>query len=210
MKTALVTTCWLGTEGYIQRLNKWLAYYIGPISQDLKYDDIIILDNASPFEELAKIQAAFPNVKINRFYRHYSRPEFYNYMYLWRAVDFYAELFNTYDKVIYMDNDFYILSERFVNHINNLASEWHSPWCNKHKFPETGLQIIHKNAATYRISRPFSRFNGQCMEHVLPVEVDKAWVGDRHSEDSLLIQQPSWDYTAQAINNMDLRYKCAP
>jgi hypothetical protein len=211
VKTVLVTTSWLGTAEYVSKLHNWLEYYtLGMISLDLKYDTVVVLDNASPFEKLkefGKGYSRYPGVVFQRFPQHFGRPSHYDYPYLWRAVDFYAELFKEYDKIVYMDNDFYVLSPKMVDWINNIQSGWTSPWCIRHDFPETGLQIITKTCAKYNNLHPFSVNNGQCMEHVLPVQVDKTLTGDRHSEYGLTEQQPEWDFSAQVLPTMKMRYK---
>ncbi len=207
MKTVLVTTAWLGNQDYIDRLNKWLRYYtVGGIQADLKYDDIVILDNASPFTEISKLQCKYQNVMIQRFTEHYGRPAHYDYMYLWRAVDFYKELFKEYDKVIYMDNDMYILSKNMVSDINAIQYGWESPWCKRHNFPETGLQIITKDNTLYNASYPWSRKNGLCMEVELNVTLNKNWNGDRHSEYGIIEQDKSWDFSAQVTVPMKMEY----
>lgn len=211
MKTALVTTCWLGNQEYVERMNKWLDYYMTEISDDLKYDDIIILDNASPFSEIKKLLDPFPPIMLQRFHVHYDRPAHYDYMYLWRAVDFYQEIFKEYDKIIYMDNDFYVLSKNMVDAINRSKLDlWWSPWCKRHNFAETGLQVIGKENKEYQLCHPWSQYNGQCMEHVLEnhgVLTDTVLKGDRHSEYGITEQDPTWDFSAQVPANMKMEYK---
>lgn len=207
MKTVLVTTCWLDLKEYKDKTIKWIEYYQNNIIYDLNYNATILLDNASTFKNLELIHGLPFKVMPQRFTEHLTRTSHLEYPYLWRAVDFYKELFKEFDKIIYMDNDFYIISEKLVNHINSLdSSTWWSPYCNKHGFPETGIQVITKDYKPYNDGFPFMKNNGKCMETTLPVVSEKIWNGDRHSESGITIQQPGWDFSAQVPLNMDIEF----
>lgn len=206
-KVALVTTCWLGNQEYIDKTLKWLNYYSG-IQNHLKYDDIILIDNASPSAKIKLIEDQFPNVNFIHFDNHLTRTSHLEYPYLWRAVHTFQELLATYEKIIYMDNDFYVLSKSMTEYINDIGPIWWSPWCSKHQFPETGLQVLTKGVQDYWdfVSKPYMSYNGLCMETTLPVITNEICKGDRHSEYGITEQQPGWDFTAQAPLNMEIKF----
>lgn len=204
MKTALVTTCWLADPINRQKTQKWVNYYKGDIAKDLKYDEIILLNNGfSLIREFPKGRDFF----ITDLKPHLPRASHLEYPYLWRALDHFQKLFEEYDKIIYMDNDFYILSKAIVDRVNAVSGpEWFSPWCKRHNFPETGLQVLTKDSVNYRIGQPWSRHNGKCMETTLPVDFEKNWNGDRHSEYGIVEQDKTWDFSAQVTLDMEMKY----
>lgn len=188
MKTALVTTCYLNIDDYFDKTNKFCNYYYS-LQNDLNIDDIILIDNASckgaRIGLLNWINEDCP-IRIVHFKDFLGRDSHLSYPYLWRAVYHLKELFKDYDKVIYMDNDFYITSSKLTDYINNLNSGWTTLWCPKHKFPETGIHIVTKDCKEYQDfvkSGNFMEHNGRMMETKLPVtEVNKTFKGDRWSE----------------------------
>lgn len=208
MKTVLVSTCWLDNADYMNKTKKWLNYYTDTIYGSIKYDEIILLDNASKFENIRNLIDFYPDVLIQRFTKHLPRGGHLDYPYAWRAVDFFIDLFNEYDKIIYMENDFYVLSNKMCSWINNINSGWHSAWCNKHNFPETALQVIVKDSEDYRAGHPWSRLNGTTMELELPLQVNKELKGDRHSEYLNTIPD-NVDFSAQVILDMNVKFKQA-
>lgn len=214
MKTILCTTCWLDNDEFNKRTEKWLRYYI--YNSGLIYDNIMLLDNASSFENIQKHSRQWTgNVIIQRFTKHMSRTSHLEYPYLWRAVYFYQELFKEYDKVIYMDNDAYLLSDNAMNYVNNFKNGWASFNCPKHSFPETGIQIITKDCKEYKdfvgnMSEEefIKKYNGSVMEGTLPLtEVNRKLIGDRYSEYGIIKQDKIWDFSCQTLLETDMIYR---
>lgn len=205
MKTGLITTANLNDPINDEKTRKWLKYYT-QLKKELGVTGIHVLNNGPTtrydFDVLNR--AGRTRLKFHAFPQHLPRTGHLDYPYLWRAVDHFKECFKIYDKIIYMDNDFYILSERFAKHIKDFRDGWMSPWCARHNFPETGLQVLTKTSQCYPISYPYSRFNGQCMELTLPVSTEKGWIGDRHSEYGVTFQDRTWDFSAQVPLEMEM------
>lgn len=211
MKTVLVTTCWLDDPIYLAKTQKWLRHYI--YNNHLKYDDIILLDNASSFSNIIKINYRWSGtILVQRFPVHMKRDSHLEYPYLWRGVYFFQELFKEYDRIIYTDNDAYLLSPKVMEYVNNFESGWESFWCTKHGFPETGIQIVTKDSKEYNafVNGTLEDFiyinNGKTMETRLPVSVNKDFIGDRHSESGIIIQDSKWDFSCQVPLEMEMKY----
>ncbi len=101
--------------------------------------------------------------------------------------------------MIHLNNDVYIISEKYANHIRDFKSGWISPYCPKHKWTECDLQIITKDCNDYwdLTGKPYITHNGKLMEKLIKANCEKQWVGDRHSEYPILEQQPGWDFSCQ-------------
>lgn len=199
-KTALVTTCYLNDPVFFERTVRWINYYLNQ-PHNLQFKDIVLLDNASDVSKIKTLQFMVDNkVKVHSFRDHLPRTSHLEYPYLWRAVDYFKRLLNDYDRVVYMDNDFFLLSSKMCSHINELKNTWWSPYCIKYQFPETGLQVVTKDYLPYLefVKSPYMSYNGRCMETTLPVTVDKTFSGDRYSEyPGPFIQTEFMDFAAQ-------------
>lgn len=180
MKTALVFTCYLDSEENYKKSVKFVNHY----KKFIKYD-IIGLDNNSSAETIKRFQDE-TNIVIISFDKHLPRDSHLSYPYLWRAVYYLKELLKGYQKIVYMDNDFYVLSGTLMKYVDNLDSGWTTFWCARHQFPETGCHIIVKGCKEYDnfvASNDFMEHNGKTMEKVLPVtKVEKGFIGDRYGE----------------------------
>ena len=196
MKTALVTTTYLEPEVRLLKTQKFIDYYTLIVPQW----DLIVLDNASPLEICYPFYAKNSQVQFQRYVTHYGRPSHLDYKYLWRAVWEIKNILEEYDKVVYMDNDFFIRSGRMVQFINELKDGWTTFWCPRFTMPETGCHVVAGRAFAYHdwiVQHSPDHFNGRyMMETVLPCTVDKTMVGDRYFEDgdSAPYAAPAKDY----------------
>lgn len=207
MKTAIITTQWLGTEDYIQKSVKFYKYYTQTQVQEwLGNPDIWVCDNASKSTDTDNLFTYLSDpiaskLKFKWFHKHYTRTAHLEYPYCWRALYFARELFQEYDydKVIFMNNDSFIISQNYMEYIKNFKSGYIVPWCPKHGFPECEIQIITKDSQKYweMTRKPYLNYNGQHMEDIIPGTVEKQWIGDRHSENGIMLQQPDWDFSTQ-------------
>lgn len=207
MKTILVTTCWLGNQEYIDKTKKFINYYSELQGSNIHNDQILLLDNASPFKSVINMNDFYSEALIQRFHNHLPRTSILGYPYLWRAVYFFQELFKEYDKIVYMDNDFFLTSDKAISLVNNFNSGYMSFYCNKHKFPETGIQVVTKDCKEYwdfvkGLSEEefIAKYTGKMMETHLPLtHIEKDLIGDRWSEYGIIEQDPKWDWSAQTL-----------
>lgn len=191
MKTCIVTTTYLVPEDRYKKTKKFLAYYLKKTDYD-----IIVLDNCSPIEVLQEFRKDLdPRVKVLSFDVHYDRPSHLDYKYLWRAVWYIKWIMDkdqplgAYEKVIYMDNDFFVLSDRMFQYLKDIKEGWTTFWSKMHNFPETGCHIITNTCKEYKKFVSLSNeefintYNGQTMENVLLcTHVENFFVGDRYGE----------------------------
>lgn len=191
MKTCLVTTAYLDNQHYKKKTEKFVNYYKSHFS------DIFIIDNASIKEH--KIEGA----TIYTQYPFLGRPSHLEYAYLWRALYSLKHFFEKgYDKVVYADNDLYLLSSEAFDVVKLITKGWSTFHCKRHSFNETGISIITKDCKEYLdfvADGQFWKHNGKCMETHLPVtNVIKHLVGDRWSEyNGVTCPPPAADFSAQ-------------
>lgn len=214
MKACIVTTIWLGDEVYKQKLIKLLGYYLTQC-KDLKFSEIIVIDNASDEKEIQKIEALTIGepVRFIRNSEHFDRPSHLSYKYLWRAVYTLKDILKQYDKIIYIDSDFYILSSKMTDYINNLNSDWTTFWCPKHGFCETGCHVLVKGTKAFDnfVNKSWEVFvqdnNGKVMETRLSVtNINKDIIGDRYSEYPKAIPDYA-DFSAQTLLETKVKFR---
>ena len=218
MKTAIISTCWLDNPDYLHKTVKFIKYYTQPeIMDDLGITpgDIWFVDNASSDASHDALRAIIPDlyplINFKRYTKHYTRTAHLEYPYCWRGLYFGRELFQEYDydKVIFTNNDSYIISSRFAKSINAFQSGYWMGWCKRHNFPECEIQVFTKDCDNYwrLTARPYLDYNGSYMEHNIPATViDTSAVGDRHAEYGITVQVPGWDYSVQVPLVMDIVY----
>ena len=195
------------------RYKKWYDYYT---QSSIKYSNLLIIDDGSPilpqWNDLTIINAPFANeldTKHNliHFSNNLGRPSHLNYPGWFRSFRFairYAKMFN-YEKIIHIETDAYVISNKLINFINEIHSGWQPLYCKKHLFPESAIQIIGKDCidrawktveldyATYFLDRD--------IERIFPfTNVITNFEGDRYFE--YINQIPiNADYACQVPND---------
>ena len=204
MRTCIVTTTFLEPEERFKKTEKFLDYYLAKT----KYD-IIVLDNHSPRAELDKLRDKYEptdshRVTIVSLEPHYNRPSHLDYKYLWRAVHFLQHMFVNYEKIIYMDNDFYMVSDKMFEYVASLDSGWTTFYCQEHVFPETGCHVLlecpeYDDFIDMDQEAFIYKYNGKTMEDTLPVtHVERNMLGDRYGELHNKPDKSIVDFWAQA------------
>jgi len=210
-KTLLFTTSYSkNIDGLLKRPIKWMRFHS---SIGLNVDKILIIDDGSPeIPNISEFSILDPNCEneINSkicFISH--KPHFgrdlattHDYPGWYRSFSYagkYAKKFG-YTKIIHIESDAYLISERIINHFNKIDSGWHSMWCARHQFPETAIQVICEDNLDkfFRVtSFPYSLFKGYAIETMLPFSnVEKNFIGDRYGE-YLENPPPGCDYVCQ-------------
>jgi hypothetical protein len=193
-------------KNIIRKTEKFLDYYTDPkVMEALGIKDtrdIWLVENGSSPYLSDGIMRKY-GVGIKRYPKHLTRTAHLEYPYCWRGLYYCRDLFQEYDynKVIHLNNDVFIISEKLANYIRDYKEEdgWWCPWCPKHGFKECDLQVIISTCPYYwRVtSPPYLQYNGRAMENVIEASHEKDWIGDRHSEYGILEQQPGWDFSCQ-------------
>lgn len=214
MKTAIICTMWLNGD-YIPKTHKFLDYYLDEnVQKELGNPDIWMVDNASNTNEIRHL--AFKYLKQDKLFvqsyeKHYDRTAHLEYPYCWRALYFARDLFqeNDYDKVIFMNNDSFIISKEMMNFVRDFKSGYWVPWCNKHRFPECEIQVITKDHEGYwqMTATPYLKQNGKQMENVIPAVSETIFKGDRWAEyDGLSGIPEEADYSTQTPLGWKVNY----
>jgi len=127
-----------------------------------------------------------------------------------RAFEFSLTIAEAYgfDKIVHIESDSYILSDRLVEYINDLEHGWTALWVPRWNCAESSIEVICRDSfatlSAFRDRGPYS-FSEQPAEIVLPfTHVERGFVGDRYEEYRSDIPTNS-DYAAQVTENAVLR-----
>lgn len=223
MKSFLFCTSYISNEVDDQfplRYKKWIDYY-STILQDLGADHIFMIDDASPdlglinsdLIEVIFVNNGFPEVlskKINiiSFQEHEGRKSDNYFAGWWRSFTYSIKIAEKYgfDKIIHIESDFYIISDRLIRFIKTIDQGWASLYSAYYKFPESAVQVICREcfplledvynkavAANYKFDT--------IAEHMLPfTRVIKEFIGDRLGETNILRQ---WATGETEFDNLD-------
>ena len=97
----------------------------------------------------------------------------------------YAKKFN-YEKIIHIESDVFLLSNRILNYINNIDNGWNSFLCNRYKFPESGIQVIGKDQIDNFFNfcdKNYDTYRNFPIETIIPfTNVECSFIGDRYGE----------------------------
>lgn len=184
----LFSLCWLGDQERVNRYEKWLNYHLA-IKNELGFDHIFLVDNASPPDNIEKLQNAYKNdVTVYSFIDHLPRFGGLAYPYCWRGMDWAKKAIRgfTAKKMIFLDSDFYVLTPKLAKYIKELDTGWTAMWCPKYEFPEAALHVLCEDSFPLLVDFPipsYTHYNGQHMEKLLPfTHIEKDFVGDRYGE----------------------------
>jgi hypothetical protein len=205
MKSFIFCTCYIDNESQnarVLRYRKWIGYYSALLEQ-LGAEALFLVDDGSGADGLKEatglsvIHAAgslpgeMPG-KLNaiRFEDHLGRSSIMDYPGWWRSFTYAVELAERYgfEKIIHIESDFYILSDRLKAFIRGLRKGWASLFCATYNWPESAVQVICKdNFPNMRKVLEHVRSNnfipGKEAEYMLPfTDVQKGFVGDRLGE----------------------------
>ena len=203
MKTLIFCTSYFDTEElYQKRYQKWIDYYSShPFTDDkhmyliddcsdleLITDDSVNTINEGQlcdFHEENKINIySFNNRKgLNWFHNSANNQGW------WRSFSTslnIAEKYN-YEKIIHIESDAFLISERIFEHVDSLKTGWTGLWANKYNFPESCIQIICKDQfdsfRNFVSCGPLELSKKGFAEKIIPfTNVERSFVGDRYGE----------------------------
>lgn len=231
MRSCLFSLCYLEGQdasggSRLLRNIQYLNYYLS-IQDEIGFDSIWLVDNASKIEDLAMLDAHVYDVDdkykklligrrevmVARFQNHLSRIGVFDYPYCWRGLYYISELIHTfnYDKIICIDTDGYVLSRRLATFIREMDTGWQTFWCPKWNFPDSAIHIINRDAfsnyfAFLAKKNGFMDYKGVCMEKALPfTHVHRQFICDRFGEDKVP-QSKGMDFYGQKPTHMTLFY----
>lgn len=220
MKTLLFCTTFAKTLDQWEELHgRWINAVESGI---LEVDKILMPDDGSPelpsWEGIKVIEEGnLPDIEpeergvIYHFKDNLGRPAFYNHRGWYRSFTFsaiYAKKYG-YDKIIHIEADSFLLSNKIQDYINNFQEGWDAFWCMRHQIPETAIQIIAGKEwidKLYEFSLlPPETFDGRPPDPgveqgkpYFPYTVNRNFLGDRYGEDEINTRVPlNADYACQ-------------
>ncbi len=212
MRTALFSPCYLDGSDPLGnfRVERYIAYvkYYLAIQEELGFDHLWLADNASAEQSAAALFNGIgigrsANVRLHRFDEHLARgPGPNEYPYCWRGMYFIRQLIlDGYDKIILIDSDAYVTSERMAHYIRSLDTGWTTFWCKRYQFPTAECYVLCKDAFPGFLAYtdpPWQAYVGNLMETSLPFTlVNREFQCDRSGE-TLDVQGEDQDLYAQA------------
>lgn len=222
MKTLLIAPCIVDTEERVQRYIKWLEYYM-PLADKIGFSEILLIDNASPQENIDKLAnkhaeliSKYPinlhiirkKVRIERF-----PPHGYGFWYRAMASGYKYALNWDYDKVIHIDSDAFIFTNKMCNWLKDIKYGWVSTYTKLCGFPECNIHVV---AGRYNLikakiwmTEDFLEFypNDIAEKRIPWTEVNKDFTGDRYPEFGKMVQEPEWDYCCQTPNEFEVKFR---
>lgn len=175
------------------RYERWLQFH-----QKIDFGDtrLVMIDDASPFcPPTSQVLIMQPGesppegqASIIRFPERLGRSSLLSYPGWWRsflhAVDVARNIGAR--KIIHVESDAFIMSERMRDYINDLSEGWTTFWATSYNFPETAIQVIcedqFKAMSNFKERTPES-LEGKFAEELLPfTHINREMIGDRYSE----------------------------
>lgn len=194
MRSVFFCTSYIADEdAWRTRYKRWLDFH-----QKINFGEthFIMIDDGSAFcppaTEIAVItpKQSLPEGQssIIRFENRLGRSSLLSYPGWWRSFLHSVDVAHSIgaSKIIHVESDAFIISERMRDYINSLCSGWTTFWATSYNFPETAIQVICEDQfdvmASFKDRLPES-LEGRFAEELLPfTHVNREMVGDRYSE----------------------------
>lgn len=177
------------------RYKRWFDYYR---HSALGTDLVVAIDDASPFTpqssgiSIVDAHTTIPADKsfcgIMRFPDRLGRASLTVYPGWWRSFLHALNVARMVkaDKIIHIESDAYVLSERLMNFINERETGWTCLWSPHFRLPETAIQVICSDQfqqLEYFQNCPQNELDGHFAEKILPfTSIEKSFIGDRYGE----------------------------
>jgi hypothetical protein len=205
MKTLLFCTSYSQTEAEWNR--RWRRWYDHHKQIGLNFDHCLIVDDGSPiipsWDDIEFIHYE-DNLGIDN--STLSVPGLYRGF---QTVNEYMRN-NNYSKLLNIESDAFILSQRLVNYINNINDKWVALWEPKFQIPELGITIAAGSGLEKwfdETDKDYRFYKGEQLETILPFEhVEKNFVGERYGERLDYVPEES-DYACQISQHWTSIYK---
>lgn len=233
MKSLIFCTSYVRDhDEWENRYQKWIDYYVDlPFAKD---KTLFLIDDGSDEENLSKfngnrydeggeINPLPPVLPPQANLYHFKErkginpeenvPGLYGSTVGWYRSFFFSAIIakkNNYDKIIHIESDAYLITQKICDYIDNLETGWNTLYCPMYHFPETSIQIICKDqfpALLELEAMPLDSFRMMQAEETLPItNVEKGFVGDRYGERTTM-QLPKVDYYNQCNLHTKLKFK---
>jgi hypothetical protein len=161
MKAFLFCTSYISNEGQHvpERYMKYIAFYKSRLPA-LGVEHIFLVNDGSAYSEkirdniteiipaeLMSNRHLAPGIYMITFEKGLGRPSINDHCGWWRSFVFSYTIAMScgFDKIIHIESDFFLLSDRLLSFIRHISSGWHTLWSKVNKWPESGIQIICKD-----------------------------------------------------------------
>ena len=150
LPTLLFCTAYIAEESWwLGRYKPWVDYY-QPLP--LRRDATFMLDDLSPYipeDQRLVVLDDLPSkvdpqrINLYRFAEHIGNDRRNRHRGWWRSFLFSLQIARQYGlrKIIHVESDAYLISQRVVDYLTNLDSGWTALWCPTYQMPEA--QILH-------------------------------------------------------------------
>lgn len=200
MKTLLFCTAYFNEN--LDRYIDWINYNSKIFPE---YDILLVHDGPINKNDLDLIISSCENINEDNFISFENKLPRQDHIFpgWWRsfitATKYYGIL--NYEKIVHIESDAYVLSERMINWIKNKNDSWSVPISRKYGFSESAIQIICEDSFDSIKNLP-DDFDFHCIvEMFLPFKYHATnFVGDRYGETG---QLPSYkiDFVCQWDSN---------
>jgi hypothetical protein len=206
MKTLLYSTSFSKSlETWDNHFGRWINHLE---NSNLEYDQILLVDDGSPIlpswdgveiiqegnlpdtvpDSLAVIYHHEHNLGHNPPLKDGDPPIdspgwFRSYMFAAQYAAKYG-----FEKIILIESDAFLISDRIQDYVNNLTDGWTTFWCPRHQFAENNIQIMAGSSVQDFINwnllaEPYEKYKGIYPEYFTPyTNVVKDFNGDRWGE----------------------------
>jgi len=184
-------------------------------SSGLQFDTILMVDDGSSTvpdwpglavwtdaEPLPHLDAP-PEVMIYHFQQRLGRRSVGDFPGWYRSFTFAGKFAEAYgfEKVIHIESDCFLVSERIQKYVNELRAGWTAMWCPRYDFAESAIQIVAGDAMRrfqdFEQILPQERLVNRGLEDELPLDiVEMTFKGDRYGEHLDHVPRDA-DYIAQ-------------
>ncbi len=216
MRTLVFCTAFAGNlEVWERRYRRWLD---AVLASDLIADQILMVDDGSPvlpyWDDIRIVGSAAPHpgrILLHHFPDRLGRHHVHDFPGWYRSFCHAARHAEAgeFDKIIHIESDTFLISQRVRTYVNNLTDGWTAMWCPLFGFPETAIQVIAGSAvARFRAvaEQPYSDFVGREFELQLPfTHVERGFTGDRYGETKSAVPRDA-DYAVQAVDTFEDSY----
>lgn len=186
-------------QSWDERYNIWLEYYR---SSMLARHKICMIDDGGSYDPDCS------NMIFHRFQERLGRKSEIDFPGWWRSFLFSAEVAKREgcNKIIHIESDAFLLSNRIMIYIEAIKSGWTSFWCPRWQMPESAIQVICEDNFDKMLEIAENDLNGEFFlksaESLLPfTDTIKFFNGDRYGEYIDYIPGNA-DYVCQTIGKI--------
>lgn len=220
MKTCLFSPCYLdgGDPGGVDRLDRMKRYldYYSLLKEELGFDTLFLSDDGSSESRITELMRGRLGVEIilNPKLQKQGGLKECDYPWCWRALyDVRIPITLGYDKIITIDSDCFVLSNRLAKYVKELKSGWRAFHIPKYNFASAEFHILCRDQFPMfeaYCQTPFMDRNGTKMEEVMPfTHLHCGFDIDRYGETRTPLR-PGMDFYSNSYGGVPMRFESWP